>query len=745
MSSVATAIELTDRMSYPLQSITSALNSTLSVFEDFKSSVGESFDDSKINSARIAIDSANASIEAMQANIKKSGNEQNNLNNKIDETANKMNNATNASNSFFKSLMGASIVQKVFSLITGQVDNAINRLDILNNYPKVMSNLGISADQANASMNMLNKGLKGLPTTLNDAVSSVQNFTSVNGNVGKSTKMFLALNNAILAGGGSTQIQQSALEQLSQAYAKGKPDMMEWRTAMTAMPAQLKQVATAMGYINTTSLGDDLRAGKVSMNDFMNTLIKLNQKGVEGFQSLEEQARNATGGIATSIANMKSAITRGISDIITKINGVLEKIGLPNIQTIISNFGTTIENVLGKIGDFAGTIIAIASSVWNAISTIINILMPVINIIQAIGDFVRNNWGIIEPILQAIIIVLGAYYTYTLLAKIGTQILTNAFNMLTNPMFLVMLVIVAIIAVLIYLWNTNDDVANGMLFIWDSLQLGAMALKLGVQTAFYAIILAGLTMYEGFLGVKMGLQTAFYAVVLAGQTMALGFQGVFEAIVNAGIWMYNKIVDLLNKLGGSFQNMDYADFTSGTVDAISKTMGDYAKDIAKTYDEMNDVSDKISEYSTKLNDVMNNGATQIQNKAIELNATREDRVKNRTKLTNNTEEVIKKAIGGATDAFGNDDILNNIAGNTGNTAGNTGAIKDTLSATEEDLKYLRDIAEREVINRFTTAEININMTNNNNINSEADLDGIINSLSEGLYETMEMAAEGVHE
>ena len=87
--------------------------------------------------------------------------------------------------------------------------------------------------------------LSGLPTTLDQGASAVQRFTSANGDVEKSTDLFLALNNAILAGGASTEIQATALEQMSQAYAKGKPDMMEWRSLMTAMPAQLKQVADA--------------------------------------------------------------------------------------------------------------------------------------------------------------------------------------------------------------------------------------------------------------------------------------------------------------------------------------------------------------------------------------------------------------------------------------------------------------------------------------------------------------------
>ena len=195
MSGIRTALEITDRMSYPLHSITSALDATLNVFEDFKTSLGGTFDNSKIDSARISIDEANASIKAMEENIK-------NTNNENDKMPQKFAIANSSASSLLHTLMGFSVIQKVGGLISGQFGSAISRLDTMNNYPKVMSNLGIAEDQANASIKVLSEGLKGLPTTLNDAVSSVQNFTSVNGSVGKSTKMFLALNNAILAGGG---------------------------------------------------------------------------------------------------------------------------------------------------------------------------------------------------------------------------------------------------------------------------------------------------------------------------------------------------------------------------------------------------------------------------------------------------------------------------------------------------------------------------------------------------------------
>jgi hypothetical protein len=93
----------------------------------------------------------------------------------------------------------------------------------------------------------------------------------------------------------------------------------------------------------------------------------------------------------------------------------------------------------------------------------------------------------------------------------------------------------------------------------------------------------------------------------------------------------------------------------------------------------------------------------------------------------------------ATDpGFNYDELLANAA----DTAGNTGKMKDAMEITDEDLKYLRDIAEQDAINRFTTAEVKVDMTNHNSINSEVDLDGIINSLGEGVYEGLQTVAEG---
>ena len=241
------------------------------------------------------------------------------------------------------------LISTAMNEIKNSTDDAIKRLDTLNNFPKVMSNLGIASEDADKSIKKMSDRLSGLPTTLDQGASAVQRFTSANGNVEKSTDIFLALNNAILAGGASTEIQASALEQLSQAYAKGKPDMMEWRTALTAMPAQLKQVADAMGYVSSDELGEALRNGTISMDEFMDTITKLNTEGVDGFQSFEEQARNSTGGIATAISVAKTQIVKGVTDIINALNERFEDTKFGSLSGFISQIGVKAKEGLDLI------------------------------------------------------------------------------------------------------------------------------------------------------------------------------------------------------------------------------------------------------------------------------------------------------------------------------------------------------------------------------------------------------------
>ena len=355
----------------------------------------------------------------------------------------KIQNTTQKAGTSIKNIVAGLGITKLIGMamseISGSIDGAVKRIDTLNNFPKVMSNLGIASDDADESIKKMSDKLAGLPTTLDQGAAAVQRFTSANGNVKKSTDIFLALNNAILAGGASSEIQSSALEQLSQAYAKGKPDMMEWRTAMTAMPAQLKQVATAMGYVDADSLGEALRKGEVSMDDFMETVTKLNTKGVNGFQSFEKQARNSTGGIGTSITVAKTQVVKGVADMIQGLNKGLEDANLPNISEIIATIGKKAKEVLDVVADK----------------------------LPAIISFLKTIAPILTPILAAVMAFKVVGTIISLINAAKTAMLALNVALAANPIGLVIAAIVGLVAAFAILWNKSEAFRNFWKGLWE--------------------------------------------------------------------------------------------------------------------------------------------------------------------------------------------------------------------------------------------------------------------------------------
>ena len=250
----------------------------------------------------------------------------------------------------------SAVTQKAMAAIAASTGDAIKRFDTLKNFPRVMQNLGISTKDSQDSIDYLSKKLEGLPTTLDAATTAVQRLTATNGNLRASTAIYLALNNAILAGGADAQLQASAMEQLQQAYAKGKPELQDWKTLMQAMPAQLKQIANAMGYVDSSQLYNALQNGKASMDDFMRAVVKLNKEGINGLGSFEQQAAGATGGVATSFINMQNAIVRGIT-------ACMDAIG----QSNIAGFFNVVKDVILTASNYVAAFVKLVLTAINAV------------------------------------------------------------------------------------------------------------------------------------------------------------------------------------------------------------------------------------------------------------------------------------------------------------------------------------------------------------------------------------------
>ena len=338
--------------------------------------------------------------------------------------------------------LAAKGVTKAIEIFNSGLDDSINRIDTMNNFSTVMTNLGIASQDSADVIQSLSEELVGLPTTLNSAASSVQRLTSYNGDIKKSEQYFLAMNNAIIAGTNDAGMQASAMEQLTQAYTKGKPDMQDWKTLLQAMPAQLKQVANAMGYVKTDQLYEALKNGEVSMNDFMDTMVELNSTGVNGLANFETQARSNTAGIGTSITNMKTAFVRGIGGIIQSIDSSLEPMG--GLSGVIASLGKAGEQAFKGIGEILGQILptlievgqevmpvladafkSIAPTLQNlaktllpAISKILKKIMPIIaRMVEKVMPLINKLLEAIIPLLDPLADYLAQYieYTFTLM------------------------------------------------------------------------------------------------------------------------------------------------------------------------------------------------------------------------------------------------------------------------------------------------------------------------------------------
>lgn len=238
----------------------------------------------------------------------------------------------------------SNVFSKVASVVTSSLGSAVDRADQMNNFPKVMKNLGYSATDAAASIKKISDALDGLPTTSSAMTGMVQQLAPLTSNIDEATDIALAFNNAMLAGGASTMEQENALTQYTQMLSAGKVDMQAWRSIQAAMPGQLNQVAEAMmgaGH-NANDLYEAMKDGKYSFDDFNKAVMDLNQNGFGKYASFAQQAKDATQGIGTAMENVKNRVAKAVQK-------VIDAVGVENIAGAINRFSSQ----FGKVGDAA--------------------------------------------------------------------------------------------------------------------------------------------------------------------------------------------------------------------------------------------------------------------------------------------------------------------------------------------------------------------------------------------------------
>lgn len=302
--------------------------------------------------------------------------------------------------------IAAKAVSKGIEVIGENVDRASQRIDTMNNYPKVMELFGVSADEAAESIKRIDASVQGLPTSLDQAVAGVQDLFTVTGDLEKSESMFKSINDsAMVFANGSTEAVDRFIYGYKQALSAGKVSAQDFNQMNEAIPGLMSKVAESMG-ISYKELKDGLSDGSISIDQFNAALQKLDTEGTGSMEALSKSAHTATGGIQTSIANARTALVRGVANIMKAVDKALEPFG--GLTGVISKLGEIGEKVFSALGDIIPVIIPplieIVQSIIPPLQNLLSQIMPVLtNLFQTLMPVAIQILNTLIPPLMQII------------------------------------------------------------------------------------------------------------------------------------------------------------------------------------------------------------------------------------------------------------------------------------------------------------------------------------------------------
>lgn len=298
-------------------------------------------------------------------------------------------------------------VSSAMNLVSQSMDKAIDRFDTLQRFPKVMKSLGHSSKDVASSTKLLAEGIEGLPTSLDTVVATTQKLTSMTGNLKQSTKLTIALNNAFLASGASTEEASRGLTQYTQMLSSGKVDLQSWKTLQETMSYALQKTAESFGYAGASAQNDLYKAlqdGKITFSDFSKRLIELN-KGVNGFA---EMAKKNSEGIKTSFNNIVLAVAKGIANVITEFDNLSKAVTGKSIAKHLDSIKEAINNTFNIIiGVIRG-----ATPVVKSLVSVLGFLKPVLDPLISI----------FAGVVGAVLLFKGAMLGLSIIKGIGSLI-----------------------------------------------------------------------------------------------------------------------------------------------------------------------------------------------------------------------------------------------------------------------------------------------------------------------------------
>lgn len=703
----------TDTANAELEELRSQLNQALQAQE----ALNQAVDNMDVSAANAAYNQLSSTVASTERYIRDNADAQGNLNQQIQTGVNTSNELVDTVKRLALAYLSMQSVQKVLD-VSDELAMTTARLNTMN---QAFNEINGTATETDTIVKQIYASAQNARGSFGDMAAVVAKFGNNARDAFASQDEVIAFANLIqkqmTIAGASTQEASNAMLQLSQALGSGVLRGDELNSIFEQAPNLIQSIADYL----------DVPIGKI-----------------------REMAQD--GQLTADI--VKAAIFSSAEDINAKFEAMPMTWG--QVWTSFQNSALmAFQPVLDKVNELANND-QFQGFVENAIGLLAQLAVYVLdffNTLASIGAFISDNWSIIAPIVYGVIAALIAYAAISgiVAAVNGAMALSASVHaaaeamqagatftataaqyglnaaLMACPLTWIILLIIAVIAAIFAVCN-------------------AIAKMTGVANSGFGVITGGINVVIQFFK-NLGLSVANIALGIGNAIAALAsnmMTAFHNAICNVQSWFYNLLSTALTVIEGICAALNKLPFVEFDYSGISSAADDYASKAAEAAGNKEDyksIGDAFNEGMSTFDTFQDGWAADAFNAGASWGDGVADKVSGMFSMDN------IDLTGGVDTSMLSNDFANNAAqtaANTADTADSAGRIADSVDISKENLKYLRDIAETEAINRFTTAEIEVTMNNNNTVSSDMDIDGMVDHLSAGVLEAMEQAAEGVH-
>lgn len=716
MATIRSQMVLNDGISGVLRKINTALNTTLNAFEQVQRASGRAVDTAQIQAARAALVEANREVDDMAEGYRRAAQQE--------EVLNKgLRNGTSAADGLLGKVKGI-----VATLAAGAGAKAL--LGLSDKLTSTTARLSFLVDDGGSVDELEQKIMASAQRSRAAYLDTASAIASMGANAGRafeSNDELIAfmeqVNKQFVIGGATAEGQSAAMLQLTQAMAAGALRGEELNSILENAPGIARAIESYMG-VAEGSIKSYAEEGLITADVVKNALLSVADETNAKFESMPMTW-------AQICTKMQNTALAAFEPVLTRLNQVANS----------AQFNTVIDGAI------------------NGLAMLASVATGVLDLLINGASFVVDNWSWISPIVYGLVAAFIAYNAVALITNginaamaLAEGVKAAALMMSTGATFAQTAAQYGLNAALAACPITWIVVAVIALVAAIYAACSAIAKFTGIANSGFGVIAGGINVVIQFF-VNLGLTVANIALGIwnalgaCAQNIGIAFSNVISGVQS---WFYNLLSTALTVVAGICEALNKLPFVEFDYSGITNAASDYASKAAEASGNIKDfvsVGDAFSEgmstfdtwQSGWVSDAFNAGANWGDGVA--------------SGVSDAVSGLFDMDLGAATDygagglgtgGYG-DFAMDDLLGNTGQTAANTEAAADALSTSTEELEYLRDIAERDAINRFTTAEVKIDMTGmQNRIEGGADLDGVISTLTDGFTEALLTAAEGVH-